>query len=84
MDEMSIQQDLQVVKHGQDWEVVGTVDLGPLVNDLDELSKRKKKEIEMVSHYFQYVFVGFNGFHWPVAHYGTNNVNGHSIYLTVR
>ena len=82
MDETSIQQDLQVIKCGQDWEVVGAVDLGPLVNDLDQLSK-KKKEIKMASHYFQYVFVGFNGFRWPAAHYGTNNVNGHSIYLTV-
>ena len=46
IDEMSIQQDLQVIKCGPDWEVVGAVDLGPLVNDLDQLSK-KKKEIEM-------------------------------------
>ena len=28
------------------------------------------------------MYVGFNGFRWQVAHYGTNNVNGHSIYLT--
>ena len=37
----------------------------------------------MASHYLQYIYVGFNGFRWPVAHYGSHNVNGHSIYLTV-
>ena len=36
----------------------------------------------MASHYFQYIYVGLNGFGWPVAYYGTNNVKGHSIYLT--
>ena len=81
MDEMSIQQDLQVIKCGKEWEIVGAGDLGPLVNDPDELS-HKKNEIEMASHYFQYMYMGYNGFRWPIPHYATNNVNGHSIYLT--
>ena len=61
MDEMSIQQDLQVVERGKDWEIVGAVDLSPLVNDLEELAK-KQKEIQMALHYFEYVYVGFNDF----------------------
>ena len=81
LDEISIQQDLQVVKRDHDWDIVGAVDLGPLVNGLEDISKRKK-ELQMASHYFQYVCVGFNGFRWPVAHYGTNNVNSHSIFFT--
>ena len=43
---------------------------------------KKTTEVQMASHYIQYVYVGLNGFRWPVAYYGTNNVNGHSIYLT--
>ena len=82
MDEMSIQEDLQVVKHGKYWDLVGAVDLGLLVNDLEAITKHKRA-IQLASHYFQYVFVGFNGFRWPAAYYGTNNVNGHSIYLTI-
>ena len=41
LDEMSIQQDLQIVKRGKKWSIVGAVDLGPIVNSLDELSKSK-------------------------------------------
>ena len=58
--------------------------MGDLVNDLDDITEKKNKnKIQMASHYFQYMFVGLNGFCWPVAYYSTNNINGHSIYLTV-
>ena len=82
MDEMNIQEDLQVVKRGKEWELVGAVDLGPLVNYLEAITKQKEA-VQVASHYFQYVYVGFNGFRWPVAYYGMHNVNGHSIYLTI-
>ena len=36
----------------------------------------------MASHCFQYIYVGFNGFRWPVAYFRSHNVNGNSIYLT--
>ena len=81
LDEMSIQQDLQIVKHGKKWSIVGAVDLGPIVNSLDELSE-SKRNMKLTTHCFQYMFVGFNGFRWPVAYFGSDNVNGHSIYLT--
>ena len=81
MDEISVQKDSQFVRRGKNQELVGAVDLGPLVNDLDEISKKSTK-VQMASHYFQYIYVGLNVFGWPVAYYGTNNVNGHSIYLT--
>lgn len=81
LDEMSIQQDLQVVKRGEQWEIVGAIDLGPLVNSLDDIHKAKDK-IEMASHCFQYLYMSLNGFRWPVAFYASHNVNGHSIYLT--
>ena len=52
-----------------------------MVNSLDEISN-EKKNLTMASHCFQYMFVGFNGFRWPIAYFGSDNVNGHSIYLT--
>ena len=58
-------------------------DLGPLVNDLEEITQRKKGShaLTLATHYLQYMYVSFSGFRWPVAYYGTNNVNGHSIYM---
>ena len=81
LDEMSIQEDLQVVKKGEYWELAGAVDLGPLVNDLEAIGQ-KKKEAQLATHCFQYLYQSFSGFHWPVAYYGSHNVNGHSIYFT--
>ena len=81
MDDMSIQADLQMVKKGSDWQLIRPVDLGPLVNDLESI-KKSTDDIQLATHYFQYIYVGLNGFCWPVAHYTTNNVNGHSIFLT--
>ena len=43
MDEMSLQEELQIVKRGKEWELVGAIDLGPLVNDLEAITKQKKQ-----------------------------------------
>ena len=40
MDEMSIQQDLQIVKRGSRWSVMGGVDLGPIVNNFDKITQK--------------------------------------------
>ena len=39
LDEMPIQQDLQIVKRGYKWTLVGSLDLGPTVNSLDEITR---------------------------------------------
>ena len=81
LDEMSIQDDIQIVKRGQQWELVGAVDLGELVNSMEYVWS-KKKEMTLASHCLQYLFVGFGGFCWPVAYYGTNNASAHQLYYT--
>ena len=40
LDELSIQADLEIVKKSHGWNIVGAVDLGPLVNDLEQLSEK--------------------------------------------
>ena len=80
--ERSIQQDLQVVKRGKSWSLVGAVDLGDTVNSMDQISTQKEN-CKLATHCFQYMYVGFNGFRWPVAYFCSDNVNGHSIYLTL-
>ena len=70
-----------MVKKGEYWEMVGAVDLGPLVNELEAIGK-KKKDAQLAMHCFQYIYQSFCRFCWPVAYYGSHNVNGHSIYFT--
>ena len=78
---MSIQPDLQIVKRGQSWELVGAIDLGPLLNNLHVIGG-KHQEFHLATHCFQYIYQSFSGFRWPVAFYGSHDVNAHSIYLT--
>ena len=48
-----------------------------------EYLSRKTNEITLASHYFAFVYSSFSQFRFPVGHYASNNVNGHSIYLTL-
>lgn len=60
IDEMSIQEDLQIVKRGQEWKIVGAVDLGPIATNLDSYFSSQKSE--MASHCLQFLFVSYSGF----------------------
>ena len=83
IDEMAIQQDLHIIKRGRNWSIVGAVDLGTICNSLEELSDcRNSTKFKLASHCLQYLYVGFNGFRWPVAYYGSDNVNGHALWFT--
>ena len=62
---MAIQKDLQIKKKGKDWQIVSAMDLGPLVNDLEELSgKRDEMEVAISSTFMQHS-MGFIGW-WPI------------------
>ena len=65
---MSIQEDLQVVKRGKNWSLVGAVDLGVMVNSLDAITTNRKI-CKLANHSFQFMYVSFNGFRWPVAYF---------------
>ncbi|XP_046357922.2 uncharacterized protein LOC124136148 [Haliotis rufescens] len=80
LDEMQIQDDLQIVRRGSDWSLVGAVDVGPLCNNINILIK-KKKSVQMATHVLQFVFHGLYGFRWPVAYFGTNPGLSHQIYF---
>ena len=81
LDEMSLQKDLQVIRRGDSWEMVGAVDLGDISNNLETIGAQKK-QITLATHALQYMFVGYAGFRWPIAFYSSNNANPHSIYFT--
>ena len=60
-DEMGIHADLQVLKKGDSWELVGAIDLGPLLNELHVIHG-KHKEFQLATHCFQYIYQSYSGF----------------------
>lgn len=78
LDEMSIQEDLQIVRKGDAWHIVGAVDMGEVNNNIDILINKEKK-VKMATHCLQFVFHGFTGFRWPVAYYGSETATGYQI-----
>ena len=81
LDEMSIQHDLQVVHRGEEWELIGAIDLGPLVNNLEQVVTRHR-EVKLATHALAFMFLAYGGFRWPVAYFGTNNASPHQLYFT--
>jgi len=68
LDEMSIQEDIQIVKQGKDSTLVGLVDCEPdimIMHNANEGSCQNK----LADHVLQYVFHGVTGFRWPFANY---------------
>ena len=80
IDEMSIQDDLQVVRKGDAWCIVGGVDMGE-TNNLLSIISNKGKKAELATHCLQFIFHGLSGFRWPVAYYGSNPATTHQIFI---
>lgn len=80
IDEMSIQDDLQIVRKGDAWSIVGGVDMGETNNMISVINNNGKK-VELATHSLQFIFHGLNGFRWPVAYYGSNPATTHQIFI---
>ena len=78
LDEMGIEANLQVIKKGESWELVGAIDWGPLLNDLHVIGG-KHKEFQLATHCFQYIYHSYSGFRWPVA-----NSMGHTMSMDIQ
>ena len=61
VDEMTIQDDLVITKHGDSWNIVGVIDMGHVNNNIKIITGGKKK-VQMATHALQYVFHGLTGF----------------------
>ena len=79
IDEMQIQDDLQVVRCGDSWKIVGAVDVGDPCNDV-EIIINKKKEVKLATHILQIVYNGFTGFRWPVAYFPSKTATAYQIH----
>ncbi len=70
-----------MAKSGNSWNLVGDVDVGQTCNAL-RIIENGKKETQLAAHVLQYLYVGYNGFQWPVSYYDTTGAKGHELYST--
>lgn len=80
IDEMSIQDDLQIVRKGDAWSIVGGVDMGEVNNNISVITNKEKK-VQLATHCLQFIFHGFCGFRWPIAYFGANPATTHQLYV---
>jgi hypothetical protein len=64
---MTIQDDLQIIKKGDSWSIVGAVDMGDMKNKIDIIINNERK-VKMATHCLQYIFHGFTGFRYKSSH----------------
>ncbi|CAC5376350.1 unnamed protein product [Mytilus coruscus] len=81
LDEMSIQEDLQIVNHGKGTSLFGLVDCEPEVM-LMHYSNEEKCESKLANHVIQYTFHGITGFRWPFANYPNAQAAPADIFIT--
>ncbi|VDI04296.1 Hypothetical predicted protein [Mytilus galloprovincialis] len=81
LDEMSIQEDLQIVNHGNGTSLFGLVDCEPEVM-LMHCSNEGKCESKLANHVMQYIFHGITGFRWPFANYPNAQAAPADIFIT--
>lgn len=80
LDEMSIQEDLELRKKGNSFEIIG------FNEGLDETNYMKtlcsgKESLQLASHVLQLLFLGHTGFRFPFAHYPTTQVTPSEMLL---
>jgi hypothetical protein len=80
LDEMSIQPDLQFAKCGENFKLVGFINMGEEADLLRNL-RLGKKEKTLASHVLQIQFLGFTGFRFPIAHFPSHGATAMEIHL---
>ena len=80
VDEMSIQDELQIVRKGDAWSIVDGVDMGQTNNIISTITHNQKKT-ELATHCLQFLFHGFCGFRWPAAYYGSSLATTHQLLI---
>lgn len=79
-DEMSIQEDIQMIRHGLESEYTGFVDMGKESQCMRLLSSGSTT-LPMATHMLQFIFLSFDGFRWPFAFFPTNGAREPELFL---
>lgn len=82
LDEMSIQEVIEIVRSGDDLELVGFVDMGQEREHTRALKEGVHKQI-IGTHVLQLMFQGITGFRFPFAHFVNRQVSASDLYVLV-
>eukprot|EP00112_Aurelia_sp_Birch-Aquarium-sp1_P011554 Seg2427.7 transcript_id=Seg2427.7/GoldUCD/mRNA.D3Y31 product="hypothetical protein" protein_id=Seg2427.7/GoldUCD/D3Y31 len=78
-DEMTIQGDLQLKRHGDQFEVTGLTNKGEF-NETMRSIQAGKEEAVLSTHVLQFTFFSAENFIFPIAFYPTANLDGVALY----
>ncbi|KAL3890552.1 hypothetical protein ACJMK2_002834 [Sinanodonta woodiana] len=81
LDEMSIQEDIQIIHYKSGSSSVGLTDSGPEIMMI-HTSSMGKAESKMANNVLQYIFRGITGFRWPFANYPNTQESPCDLFIT--
>ena len=81
LDEMSIQEDLQIVNYKDGTKLYGIADSDPDVKRMKTLSNDKVYD-SLANHVQQYMFNGLTGFRWPFANFPNCQADPSETFVT--
>ena len=83
IDEMSIQPDLQMVRDGDGFQLVGFTALGPELEAAGHIKGKGERRRQLATHVLQLLFLGFGGFRFPIAHYPCTQALATELHVIV-
>lgn len=81
LDEMSIQEDLQIINQGKESTLSGLIDCEPEVMLMHNLTQNKC-ENRLANHVMQYMFHGLTGFRWLFCSYPNAQAEPADIFIS--
>ncbi len=82
LDEMYIQQDLTSYKTKDGIDLTGFVNLGEESTNIKTV-REGKENVKLANQVLQFVYLGFNGFRFPIAHWPTATANAADMYVNM-
>ena len=79
LDEMTVQEDLQIQRKDDAWEVIGGEDMGPTNNAISTIV-RGQQNVKLATSVVQIIFHGYTGFRWPVVFYSSTTANTYQLF----
>ena len=83
IDEMAIQPDLQMVRDGDQFQLVGFTALGPELEAAGLIKTKGDRHRNLATHVLQLLFLGFGGFRFPIAHFPCTQATATDLHVII-